>query len=130
MEKSNTFFNEDFGIDKEVYENTTLNWVKIFGMLGLFYIFNGFHWAFNFELGVHDSALLTKYNCFLFIINIAVIAGMLIFGAAVNKKKLTHEFYIEKISEERQRQREIQAMEDANKTQETTKKGDQQSHDL
>ena len=76
---------------------------KIFGMLGLFYIFNGFHWAFNFELGVHDSALLTKYNCFLFIINIAVIAGMLIFGAAVNKKKLTHEFYIEKISEERQR---------------------------
>ena len=83
-------------------------------MLGLFYLFNGFHWAFNFELGVHDSALLTKYNCFLFVINVAVLAAMLIIGAQVNKKKLTHEFYMEKISEERQRQREQQAMEAAN----------------
>ena len=55
---------------------------------------------------------------------------MLIFGAAVNKKKLTHEFYIEKISEERQRQREIQAMEDANQTQVITKKDDQKSQGL
>jgi hypothetical protein len=39
---------------------------------------------------------------------------MLIIGAQVNKKKLTHEFYMEKISEERQRQREQQAMEAAN----------------
>ena len=70
-------------------------------MLGLFYIFNGFHWAFNFELGVHDSTLLTKYNCILFVINIIVIVAMLVVGDVVNKKKLTHEFYMEKISEER-----------------------------
>ena len=114
MDKSSAFFNTDAGYDKEVYENTPQNWVKIFGMLGLFYLFNGFHWAFNFELGVHDSALLTKYNCFLFVINVAVLAAMLIIGAQVNKKKLTHEFYMEKISEERQRQREQQAMEAAN----------------
>lgn len=31
---------------------------------------------------------------------------MLVLGAQVNKKKLTHEFYIEKISEEKQRQQE------------------------
>ena len=64
MEKSSEFFNANSGYDKEVYENTPQNWVKIFVMLGLFYVFNGFHWAFNFELGVHDSALLTKYNLF------------------------------------------------------------------
>lgn len=55
MDKSSAFFNADAGYDKEVYENTPINWVKIFGMLGLFYLFNAFHWAFNFELGVHDT---------------------------------------------------------------------------
>jgi len=35
-----------------------------------------------------------------------VIAIMLILGARVNKQKLTHEFYMEKISEENQRQRD------------------------
>jgi len=54
MDKSSAFFNADAG-DKEVYENTPQNWVKIFGMLGLFYLFNAFQWAFNFELGVHDT---------------------------------------------------------------------------
>ena len=120
MDKSSAFFNADAGYDKEVYENTPQNWVKIFGMLGLFYLFNGFHWAFNFELGVHDSSLLTKYNCFLFLINLAVLGAMLYVGAAVNKKKLTHEFYTEKISEERQRQREQQAMEAANQAAEAS----------
>ena len=114
MDKSSAFFSGDAGYDKEVYENTPQNYAKIFGMLGLFYVFNGFHWAFNFELGVHDSSLLTKYNCFLFAINVAVLGAMLFVGAKVNVKKLTHEFYMEKISEERQRQREQQAMEAAN----------------
>jgi len=34
---------------------------------------------------------------------------MLILGARVNKQKLTHEFYMEKISEENQRQRDERA---------------------
>ena len=34
---------------------------------------------------------------------------MLFFGAKVNQKKLTHEFYVEKISEEKQRMAEEQA---------------------
>ena len=38
-----------------------------------------------------------------------VIAIMLILGARVNKQKLTHEFYMEKISEENQRQRDERA---------------------
>ena len=81
MDKSSAFFNADAGYDKEVYENTPQNWVKIFGMLGLFYVFNSFHWAFNFELGVHDSSLCTKYNIFLFLINVAVLGCMLYYGA-------------------------------------------------
>ena len=50
-----TILNTDSGYDKEVYENTTVNYFKILGMMGLFYVFNGFHWVFLFELGVHDS---------------------------------------------------------------------------
>jgi len=38
-----------------------------------------------------------------------VIAIMLILGARVNKQKLTHEFYMEKISEESQRQKDDRA---------------------
>ena len=34
---------------------------------------------------------------------------MLYLGSGVNRKKLTHEFYLEKISEERQRIQEEQA---------------------
>lgn len=40
---------------------------------------------------------------------IIVIGTMLFLGAKVNKKKLTHEFFLEKISEEKQRQTEEKA---------------------
>lgn len=40
---------------------------------------------------------------------VLVIGVMLFLGAKVNKKKLTHEFYTEKISEETQRKAEEQA---------------------
>ena len=89
MDKSSELFNTDSDFNKEVYENTTLNYFKILGMMGLFYVFMGFHWLFLFELGVHNSSMYTNYNLILFAVNIVVLAAMLYVGSLVNKKKLT-----------------------------------------
>lgn len=90
--------------DKEVYENTAGNWVKIVGMLLLFYLWNAMHWWANFALGICNSPGSTIYNLCAFGSAILVITSMIIAGTKVNKLKLTHEFYTEKISEEKQRQ--------------------------
>jgi len=79
------------------------------GMLLLFYVFQGLHWWANFELGIHGNEMSTAYNLIIFGTAIIVITIMLILGAGVNKKKLTHEFYVERISEEKQRLSEEQA---------------------
>jgi len=78
-------------------------------MLFLFYVFNTFHWWANFELGIADAESSTFYNLIIFAITVVVIGVMLLVGSVVNKKKLTHEFYVEKISEEKQRQAEAEA---------------------
>ena len=101
-----------------VYENTWDNWLKIIGMMILFYIFQGFHWLANFELGIHNSTWSTYYNIIIFASAVLVIAVMLILGARVNKQKLTHEFYMEKISEETQRQKDERAKADNKAAQE------------
>ena len=82
-------------------------------MLALFYLWNGLHWWANFSLGICDSPDSTVYNLCAFGSAILVITGMIIFGTSVNKLKLTHEFYLEKISEEKQRKSEAQAKEAA-----------------
>ena len=107
--KNSAYFAADQGYDKDVYENDMNNWFKIVGMLLLFYLFQGLHWWANFELGIHDTRGSTVYNLCIFASAILVIATMLVLGAQVNKKKLTHEFYIEKISEEKQRKAEEEA---------------------
>ena len=48
-----------------------------------------------------------------FLSAVCVITAMICFGTRVNALKLTHEFYQEKISEEKQRQSEIQEREAA-----------------
>jgi len=78
-------------------------------MLSLFYVFNAFHWWANFELGVAYAKISTLYNLSVFLLSVLVIAVMLAVGSVVNRKKLTHEFYVEKISEEKQRQAEQEA---------------------
>lgn len=108
-QKNSAYFAQDDGYDKAVYENDLQNWFKIVGMLLLFYIFNAFHWWANLELGLAHAELSTLYNLLIFAVTVAVIGVMLAFGAVVNRKKLTHEFYVEKISEERQRQAEAEA---------------------
>ena len=107
--KTSAYFAADQGYDKAVYENDMQNYFKIVGMLLLFYCFQGLHWWANFELGIHATKSSTVYNLCIFGSAILVILTMLFFGAQVNKKKLTHEFYIEKISEEAQRQEEERA---------------------
>ena len=92
-----------------VYENDAANWFKMVGMLMLFYVFQGLHWWANFELSVQNSEASTLYNLLIFLSAMIVIGTMLFLGAKVNKLKLTHEFYIEKISEEKQRQAEEKA---------------------
>jgi len=99
----------DDGYDPLVYENTPLNYAKIVGMLILFYIFQGLHWWANFELGVHGAETSTPYNLIIFGISVIIIGCMLIYGAEVNKKAFTHEYYMEKISAEKLRQAEEQA---------------------
>ena len=109
---NSAYFSHTDGYDPLVYENTPDNWFKIIGMMILFYIFQGFHWWANFELGVHDTETSTAYNLIIFGTAILVIGTMLFLGAKVNKKKLTHEFYVEKISEETQRKAEEAAKAD------------------
>ena len=49
------------------------------------------------------------YCIVIFVTGVLVILVMLFVGAKVNKKKITHDYYAEKISEERVRQAEAQA---------------------
>jgi len=70
-------------------------------MMLLFYTFNGLHWWANFELGINDGETSTIYNLCVFGVAVLTILSMLAFGSVVNERKITHEFYVEKISEER-----------------------------
>jgi len=108
-QKGSAYFNMDDGYDPLVYENTGANYAKIVGMLCLFYIFQGLHWWANFSLGIHSAETSTVYNLLIFGSCCIIIGCMLIYGAGVNKKKVTHEFYMEKISAEKLRQAEDQA---------------------
>ena len=76
-------------------------------MLMVFYFWNAMHWWANFSLGIVYSEGSTTYNLIAFGTAILVISCMLFFGSQVNRLKLMHEFYQEKISEEKQRQSEI-----------------------
>jgi hypothetical protein len=77
----------------------------------LFYIVQFLHWWANFELGITASTTSTIYNLLIFGSAVFVIGWMLYFGAGVNRKKLIHEFYQEKISEENQKQKDARAKE-------------------
>ena len=86
-----------------------MGYIRITGMLVLFYLVMGVHWWANFALGIHASSTSTWYNIFIFISAVLVISVMLYVGAGVNRKRITHEYYAEKISEEKVKQAEKQA---------------------
>ena len=112
-QKKSAYFSMDDAYDKDVYENDAENWFKIVGMLTLFYTFNGLHWWANHELSTSDAETSTIYNLIIFGVAVTIIAVMLICGSFVNKKIITHEFYNEKISEEKQRKAEQDAKDNA-----------------
>lgn len=57
-------------------------------------------------MGVNDAPMSTIYNLVIFGSALLVIAVMLFMGSIVNKKKVTHEFWNEKILQEEQRLKE------------------------
>ena len=99
--------------DPLVYENTWENWGKIIGMILVFYAWNMLHWWANFSLGITAGTYSTYYNLCAFASAIIVILNMLYFGSKVNMLKVEHEFYMEKISEWKQKKSEEQAREAA-----------------
>ena len=70
-------------------------------MLLLFYAFNTLHWFACFNLGVSNTEVFMIYCIAIFVSGVLVILFMLYVGAKVNVKKITHDYYAEKISEER-----------------------------
>ena len=82
-------------------------------MLLLFYLFNGLHWWANLELALANPEASTAYNLIILVVTVIIIAVMLAFGSMVNKQKISHEFYTEKISEQKQRDAEKQLKEAA-----------------
>ena len=94
--------------DPMVYETDTKTFFQIVGMLGLFYLFNAFHWFACFNLGVSNTESFMWYCIIIFITAVLVILTMLFVGAKVNTKVLTHDYYKEKISEEKARVAEAQ----------------------
>jgi hypothetical protein len=92
-------------------------------MLILFYIVQFLHWWANFELGITASTTSTIYNLIIFGSAVLVIGVMLLQGATVNRKKLTHEFYQEKISEENLRMKDLRAKQAQKEKEEAKKAG-------
>jgi hypothetical protein len=105
-QKKSAYFSLQNSYDPMVYENTVGNYFKILGMLFLFYVVMMLHWFGNYSLGIHFSEICTIYNAIIFCTAIITIGCMLCYGSTVNKKKSTHEYYAEKISEARIKQQE------------------------
>ena len=117
-QKESAYFNMESNYDPMVYENTPKNWAMIFGMFGLFYFVQAMHWWCNYALGIHATDTSSVYNLIVFGSALFVIGLMLYFGSIVNQKKLRHEYYAEKISEEKIKIAEKQAKMEAKAKQE------------
>merc|ERR1712227_459022 len=100
-QKESAFFNMQSSYDPMVYETTCLTGFQIVGMLLLFYVFNTLHWFACFNLGVSNTEIFMYYCIAVFVTGVLIINIMLFVGAKVNKKKITHDYYNEKNSEER-----------------------------
>ena len=117
-QKESAYFNMESNYDPAVYETDRYGMMRILGMLSIFYTIMGLHWWANFSLGIHASDTASVYCLLIFASAVLVIAAMLYVGAQVNVKKNTHEYYAEKISEEKIKQAEMQARAAAKSAQE------------
>ena len=107
--------NDDY--DPLVYENTPGNWVMIILAFICFYVFQALHWWANFELGVTMPETSSWYNVVIFLTSVFFIAIFICIGNNVNKYKITHEFYTEKISEITQKRDEAAARDEQRRKQ-------------
>ena len=117
-QKESAYFNMESNYDPAVYETDRYGMMRILGMLSIFYTIMGVHWWANFSLGIHATETSSVYNLLIFASAVLVISAMLFVGAQVNTKKITHEYYAEKISEEKIKQAEKQARANAKAAQE------------
>lgn len=109
------YYPVDESYDKRVYENSSLNYVKIVTCLVLFWIFQAFHWWGVLSLGIVDTDALIWYSIAAFLFTVFFLAGILISGKYANALKREHEFYIEKIAEKRaeMQEKETKAQQEA-----------------
>ena len=97
MASESTEFAEDIGFPKN-YEHGFFNWFKFTFMLIIFYacIFP-LSYAI-FILGTGDDKMSTYWNYIVFLITFLVAVSMVKTGNKINRMKLQHEFYLEKIA--------------------------------
>ena len=81
------YFRIDPGYNKEVYENTWGNWLRILGSFAVFYILVAFFWSAVFIHGIQDADSASILYLVVFVIAVAVI-GMLLFLGHFSTKKL------------------------------------------
>lgn len=94
--------------DKRVYENSCGNYVKIILCLFAFWSMNALHWWGVFSLGVVETDILAWYSIGCWAFTVIFLGGLLCQGRNANKLKRQHEFYVEKISENRALQQEAE----------------------
>ena len=95
------YYPVDESYDKRVYENSFGNWMRIIGTLIAFWIFQGLHWWFTFELGINWSSMLMYYSFVVMAFTVTVGICMLISGKFANKKKRLHEYLSDRLAEKK-----------------------------
>ena len=109
--------------DPSVYETDAMGYLRITGMLLIFYTVMGLHWWACFSIGIHAATTAMWYNIIIFITAVINIGIMLYIGAGVEVRRKTHEYYAEKISEEKVKAAERQARANAKAANEAKRLG-------
>ena len=95
------YYPVDPSYDKRVYENSGFNYVKIILCLIAFWCMNALHWWGVFSLGIVSANALAWYSIGCWFFTVIFLGGLLCAGRSSNKLKRQHEFYVEKIAENR-----------------------------
>ena len=60
-QQESAYFNMDQTYDPAVYETDAMGYLRITGMLMIFYLVMGVHWWANFSLGIHATTTALWY---------------------------------------------------------------------
>ena len=94
------------GYDKRVYENDWKNVLVVIGVFAIFFIINILHWWGIVAFGTCFTEEAMWYSIALFLFTLLWISGMLASGHKVKGKLQLYEFYMEKINDKEQENRE------------------------